>query len=43
MIEEIDAFGRDAMPGYDDLVKVHVASEHAAVCTAVPTRIDYIS
>ena len=22
MIDEIDAFGRDAMPGYDDLVKV---------------------
>ena len=22
MLEEIDAFGRDAVPGYDDLVKV---------------------
>jgi hypothetical protein len=22
MVEEIDAFGRDATPGYDDLVKV---------------------
>ena len=25
MIEEIDAFGRDAMPGYDDLVKARLS------------------
>ncbi len=32
MIEEIDAFGRDATPGYDDLVKVRVWRQTALMC-----------
>ena len=31
MIEEIDAFGRDVTPGYDDLVKVRTAW-HRLMC-----------
>ena len=36
MCEEIDAFGRDSMPGYDDLVKVGLTRIHP--CAGQPSK-----
>ena len=43
MMEEIDAFGRDATPGYDDLVKARMASDRCRQCAAAAARVTHVA